>query len=67
MRFLDGVFTTVATEPYMYTDTVIDLQAEAVAQEANAVQSGADSTDWNQSSNARFDFNYCFDTHVHIV
>ena len=49
----------------MYTDIVIDLQAEAVTQEANAVQSGADPTEWNQSSNARFDLN-CFDTNVHI-
>ena len=57
LRFLDEVFTAVAAEPYEYTDIVIDMQAEAVAQQASAVQLGVESTEWNWSSDARFDFN----------
>ena len=41
----------------MYTDIVIDIQTEAVAQEASAVQLGTDSVEWNWSSDARFDLN----------
>lgn len=58
LRFLDEVFTAVAAEPYVYTDIVIDMQTEAVAQEASEVQFGMDSTEWNWSSDARFDLNY---------
>lgn len=57
LRFLDEVFTAVAAEPYEYTDIVIDMQAEAVAQQASAVQLGVESTEWNWSSDARFDWN----------
>jgi len=63
LRFLDEVFTAVAAEPYVYTDIVIDMQTEAVAQEANEVQFAMDSTEWNWSSDKRFDFdylNFCF-------
>jgi len=63
LRFLDEVFTVVAVEPYVYSDIVIDMQTEAVAQEATEVHFGIDSTEWNWSSNARFDLNYfdfCF-------
>ena len=58
LRFLDEVFTAVASEPYLYTDIVIDLQAEAVLQEACALQFGLDPTDWTQSSNTRFDLSF---------
>ena len=63
LRFLDEVFTAVAVEPYVYSDIVIDMQTVAVAQEASEVHFGIDSTEWNWSSNARFDLNYfdfCF-------
>lgn len=58
LSFLDEVFTAVAAEPYLYTDIVIDMQTEAVAQEASEVHFGIDSTEWNSSPNARFDLNY---------
>ena len=48
----------VASEPYLYTDIVIDLQAEAVSHEASALQFGLDPTDWTQSSNTRFDLSF---------
>lgn len=51
------MFTAVAAEPYEYTDIVIDMQADVVAQQANAVQLGVESTEWNWSSDARFDWN----------
>ena len=57
LKFLDEVFTAVAAEPYVYTDIVIDRQAEAVAQEANEVQFATDSTEWSWSPDKRFDFN----------
>lgn len=63
LRFLDEVFTAVAAEPYVYTDIVIDMQTEAVAQEANEVQFAMDSTERNWSPDKRFDFdylNFCF-------
>lgn len=53
LRFLDEVFTAVAAEPYMYTDIVIDMQTEAVAQEASEGKIGMDSTDSNWSCNTR--------------
>lgn len=59
LRFLDEVFTAVASEPYVYTDIVIDMQTEAVAQEASVMQFGMDSTEQNWSSDARFDL-ICF-------
>ena len=58
LRFLDEVFMAVASEPYLYTDIVIDLQAEAVSHEASALQFGLDPTDWTQSSNTRFDLSF---------
>ena len=57
LKFLDEVFTAVAAEPYLYTDIVIDMQAEAAAQEANEVQFALDSTEWSWSPDERFDFN----------
>ena len=63
LRFLDEVFTAVAAEPYVYADIIIDMQTEAVAQEASEVQFVMDSSNWNWSSNTRFDFNHlnlCF-------
>lgn len=53
LRFLDEVFTAVAAEPYMYADIVIDMQAEAVAQDATEGMTGMDSTDSNWSCDAR--------------
>ena len=58
LKFLDEVFMAVASEPYLYTDAVIDLQAEAVSHEASALQFGLDPTDWTQSSNTRFDLSF---------
>ena len=55
LRFLDEVFTVVAAEPYVYTDIVIDMHTDMVAQEASEGQFGMDSNEWNWSSNARFD------------
>ena len=54
LRFLDEIFTAVASEPYVYTDIVIDMQTEAVAEEASVMQFGMDSTEQNWSSDARF-------------
>ncbi|XP_022797243.1 uncharacterized protein LOC111335571 [Stylophora pistillata] len=52
LRFLDEVFTAVVTEPYLYSDAVIDLQAEAVSHEASAVQFSLDLTEWTRSSDS---------------
>ena len=52
LRFVDEVFTAVATEPHVYTDIVIDMQAEAVATEAAVAQYGVDA-EWSMSSDTR--------------
>lgn len=54
LRFLDEVFTTVAAEPYVYSDIMIDRQAEAVAAEASGARSGTESSEWDVSSDARY-------------
>ena len=52
LRFLDEVFNAVATEPHVYTDIIIDMQAEVVAAEATVAQYAMDA-EWNMSSNTR--------------
>ena len=52
LRFLDEVFTAVATEPHVYTDIIIDMQAEVVAAEATVAQYAVDA-EWKMSSDAR--------------
>jgi len=54
LRFLDEVVTTVAVEPYVYSDIMIDRQAEAVAAEASGARSGTESSEWDASSDARY-------------
>lgn len=50
LRFLDEVFTAVATEPHVYTDIIIDMQAEVVAAEAQYAMDA----EWNMLSDTRY-------------